>query len=131
MAAARPSISLAAAAAAATCSIGRGAATLTRAGAGTCPGGRPWPSCKAEDVAGVVVKEGWGCGLGAMLGPDKTGPPLAAGVALEGRGRVGTAGVGKVADCEAMEGSTMLHIQLDSLATKMGRCENFMTRHKE
>ena len=55
----------------------------------------------------LVVVEGWGCGLGAMLGPDKTGPPLAAGVVLEGRGRVGTAGVGKVADCEAMEGSTV------------------------
>ncbi len=55
----------------------------------------------------VVVVEGWGRGWGAMLGPDKAGPPFAAGVAPEGRGGVGTAGVGKVADCEAVEGSTV------------------------
>ncbi len=85
-----------------------GAAAASEAGASTCPGGKLWPSCKVADVVGVVVMvEGWGCGLGAKLGPDKTGPALEAEVAIEGRGWVGTTGVEKVADWEAMEGSTV------------------------
>ena len=56
---------------------------------------------------GVVAEDGWDCGLATMLGPDKTGLPPAAGVVLEGRGWVGTTGVRKVTECEAMEGSTV------------------------